>query len=90
MTDLLELTASLVDIPSVSRHERHITDHLETLLREVPWLEVTRWGDNLVARTTLGRSLRLVLAGHTDTVPPNGNEQARIVGDECWGWGRAT
>ncbi|MDQ4132746.1 MAG: succinyl-diaminopimelate desuccinylase [Actinomycetota bacterium] len=89
MTDLLDLTASLVDIPSVSRHERHITDHLETLLREVPWLEVTRWGDNLVARTFLGRPQRLILAGHTDTVPPNGNEVARLEGDVLWGLGAA-
>ena len=30
-------------------------------------------GNNLVARTDLGRPLRLILAGHTDTVPANGN-----------------
>lgn len=89
MTDLLDLTASLVDIPSVSRHERHITDHLEGVLRDVPWLEVTRWGDNLVARTSGGQSRRLILAGHTDTVPPNGNEVARLEGDVLWGLGAA-
>ena len=44
-------------------------------------------GDNLVARTDLGRSQRLVLAGHTDTVPANGNERARIDGDVLWGLG---
>ena len=44
-------------------------------------------GENLIARTRLGRGRRLLLAGHTDTVPPNGNEQARIVGDDCWGLG---
>ncbi len=46
-------------------------------------------GDNLVARTALGRERRLVLAGHTDTVPPNGNERARIDGDVLWGIGSA-
>jgi succinyl-diaminopimelate desuccinylase len=30
-----------------------------------------------------------VLAGHTDTVPPNGNERARVEGDVCWGLGSA-
>ena len=89
MTDLLALTAELVDIPSVSHHERAVTDHLESLLAPVPWLDVTRVGDNLVARTTLGRPRRLVLAGHTDTVPPNGNEHARIEGDVLWGIGSA-
>jgi succinyl-diaminopimelate desuccinylase len=87
VADLLKLTAALVDIPSVSHHERAVTDHLEGLLAPVPWLSLTRVGDNLVARTELGRNRRLVLAGHTDTVPPNGNEQARIEGDVLWGLG---
>ncbi len=87
MSDLLKLSAALVDIPSVSHDERAVTDHLEAMLRPVPWLELTRVGENLVARTSLGRDRRLVLAGHTDTVPPNGNERARIDGDVLWGLG---
>ncbi len=87
VSDLLGLTATLVDIPSVSHHERAITDHLERMLVPVPWLHVTRVGENLVARTSLGRRRRLVLAGHTDTVPPNGNERATLEGDLCWGLG---
>ena len=87
MVDLLKLTAELVDIPSVSHHERAVTDHLEALLAPVPWLSLTRVGDNLVARTAFRRSSRLILAGHTDTVPPNGNERARITGDVLWGLG---
>ena len=55
MTDLLAFTAELVDIPSVSHDERAITDHLEQLLRAVPWLEVERVGHNVAARTVLGR-----------------------------------
>ncbi len=85
--DLLKLTAALVDIPSVSHDEGAITDHLQSVLEPVPWLSVTRVGDNLVARTDLGRSSRLLLAGHTDTVPANGNERARIEGDVLWGLG---
>ena len=89
MTDLLAFTASLVDIPSVSHNERAVADHLQSLLAPVPWLALTRLGDTLVARTEAGRSQRLVLAGHTDTVPPNGNETARVDGDVCWGLGSA-
>jgi succinyl-diaminopimelate desuccinylase len=87
VADLLKLTAELVDIPSVSHHEGAVTDHLESLLGPVPWLAITRVGDNLVARTELGRSQRLLLAGHTDTVPPNGNERARVDGEVLWGLG---
>ncbi len=89
MTDLLSLTAALVDIPSVSHDERAVTDYIEALLAPLPWLDVTRVGENLVARTSLERERRLVLAGHTDTVPPNGNERARIEGDVLWGIGAA-
>ncbi|MGH9279173.1 MAG: M20/M25/M40 family metallo-hydrolase, partial [Acidimicrobiales bacterium] len=87
MTDLLAFTAELVDIPSVSFHEEAITDHLQDLLAPVPWLDLVRVGNNLIARTHLGRAQRLVLAGHTDTVPPNANDRARIDGDVCWGLG---
>jgi succinyl-diaminopimelate desuccinylase len=55
----------------------------------LPHLEVERVGANLVARTTLGRPTRLILAGHTDTVPVNGNAEARIDGDTLWGLGSA-
>jgi succinyl-diaminopimelate desuccinylase len=91
MTDLLAFTAELVDIPSVSHDEAAITDHLEGLLRAVPWLDVERVGENLVARTRSSASdgPRLLLAGHTDTVPPNNNDRARVDGDVLWGLGSA-
>ncbi len=87
MTDLLALTASLVDIASVSHHERELVDDLEDLFSEIEHLDVTRVGDNLVARTELGRDTRVVLAGHTDTVPPQGNATSRILGDRLYGVG---
>ena len=89
MTDLLQLTAELVDIPSVSHDEAAITDHLEAELRKVPWLTVDRHANNVVARTQLGLDQRLILAGHTDTVPVNDNAGARIEGDTLWGLGSA-
>jgi len=60
---------------------------LEAELRAVPWLTVERVGLNLVARTDLGRDTRVLLAGHTDTVPANDNATPRIEGDTLWGLG---
>ncbi len=87
--DLLAKTAELVDVASVSYQEQAITELIETRLRSVPGLAVERVGDNLVARTELGRPLRVLIGGHTDTVPPNGNATARIEGDVLWGLGAA-
>jgi succinyl-diaminopimelate desuccinylase len=87
MTDLLAATAELVTIPSLSQQEKALADHVEATLGGLSWLEVARVGDNVVARTRMGRSSRVVLAGHLDTVPPKGNEQPRTEGDVLWGLG---
>jgi succinyl-diaminopimelate desuccinylase len=89
LTDLLGLAAELVAIPSESHHEAAITDHLEARLRAVAWLDVARVGNNLVARTRLGRPARVVLGGHTDTVPANGNFPGRVEGETVHGLGAA-
>jgi succinyl-diaminopimelate desuccinylase len=89
MTDLLALAAELVAIPSESHHETAIADFVERELRVAPWLHVERVADNVVARTELGRDRRLVLAGHTDTVPADGNDEAVIDGDVLSGLGSA-
>lgn len=90
MTDLLTLTATLVDVASESFAEAALADLIEAELRAVDGLEVIRVGDNVVARTSLGHVSRVVLAGHTDTVPAvGGNDRARIEGDVLWGVGSA-
>lgn len=86
---LLARTAELVEIASVSHHEKELADHVEGVLRQATQLHVERVGDNVVARTDLGLGQRLLLAGHLDTVPPNGNERARLDGDLLWGLGSA-
>ncbi|HVA08373.1 MAG TPA: succinyl-diaminopimelate desuccinylase [Acidimicrobiales bacterium] len=87
MTDLLAATTDLVALPSLSHEERALADLVERRLRACDWLQVTRVGDNVVGRTALGRSQRLVLAGHIDTVPPAGNAQPKVEGDTLWGVG---
>jgi succinyl-diaminopimelate desuccinylase len=85
--DLLGRTAELVNVASESFAEGPIVDLIEAELRSRPQLVVTRVGDNLVARTELGRDQRVMLAGHTDTVPANGNAVARVRDDVLWGVG---
>lgn len=87
--DLLTATAELVGVRSLSHSEGALADVVERSLRPCPWLEVERHGDNVVARTNLGRAQRLVLAGHLDTVAPNQNAEPRVEGDTLWGVGAA-
>lgn len=75
---VVALTRQLVDIESVSRDERRITDQVEAALRRLPHLTVTRHGHTVVARTELGRLERVVIAGHLDTVPINDNLPSRL------------
>ncbi|MFE9258815.1 succinyl-diaminopimelate desuccinylase [Streptomyces sp. NPDC006879] len=86
--DAAQLTARLVDLPSVSGEEKPLADAVETALRALPHLTVDRYGNNVVARTNLGRAERVVLAGHLDTVPIADNLPSRL--DErgvLWGCG---
>jgi succinyl-diaminopimelate desuccinylase len=87
MSDLLAATVDLMAMPSVSGEESEIAGAVHETLAGCPWLEVERVGDNVVARTGLGRGQRLVLAGHLDTVPPNANALPRVDGDTVWGVG---
>jgi succinyl-diaminopimelate desuccinylase len=85
--DVVALTADLVDIGSESHREKEICDAVEAALTGLPHLELVRDGHTLVARTSLGRAERVVVAGHLDTVPANGNLPARLDGNVLWGLG---
>ncbi len=87
MPDLVASTAELVSIASVSGDECTLADLVEARLGACAWLTTERLGDNVVARTTLRRPQRLVLAGHLDTVPPAGNAAPTVDGDTLWGLG---
>ena len=90
----IDITRQLCDIESVSGNERAIADAIQASLEGHDHLEVIRDGDAIVARTNLGRSTRVVIAGHIDTVPVNRNLPTRYetdfsTGTECL-WGRGT
>ncbi|MGQ0825890.1 MAG: succinyl-diaminopimelate desuccinylase [Actinomycetota bacterium] len=88
--DLLDLTEELCAVPSVSGNEGPLADLIEAwLATRAPGLTVERIRNNVVARTTRRRPERVVLGGHLDTVPPNGNARARRAGDTLHGLGSA-
>jgi succinyl-diaminopimelate desuccinylase len=85
--DVVALTRALCDIPSVSGDEKAIADAVESALGALGHLEVLRDGDAVVARTSLGRPSRVVLAGHLDTVPVKDNLPIKIEDDILYGRG---
>lgn len=86
--DPVELTAALVDVPSVSGEEAELADAVERALGEqAPQLRLLRSGNTLLARTELGRPTRVLLAGHLDTVPVAGNLPSRRDGELLHGCG---
>jgi succinyl-diaminopimelate desuccinylase len=84
---LAELLETLVNIPSETGHEHALSEWLASRLAPLRGGECLRSGRALVWRATpRGRPL-LVLAGHLDTVPANGNARARRDGGRLYGLG---
>lgn len=87
-TDLMLLTAALVDVPSVSGSEEALADLVEARLRNrAPKLTTYRIGNNVVARTERGAARSLAFAGHLDTVQPTGPIGATVGTDQVAGLG---
>ncbi len=75
----------LVDIPSVIGEEAAICTELDRRI-EAAGIETVRYGNGLVAGARTGKPL-LLLVGHIDTVPDQGQGPARIEGDRLHGLG---
>lgn len=90
--DVVTITQSICDIESVSGGEARLADAIEATLSPLEHLSVDRVGNSVIARTTLGRERRVVIAGHIDTVPVNENLPTRFEEDAegRFLWGRGT
>ncbi|MCB4208159.1 succinyl-diaminopimelate desuccinylase [Arthrobacter sp. UM1] len=91
--DVALLTRDLVDIESVSDGETALADAVWEALSALEGLRLERAGDSIIARTELGRSERVMLAGHLDTVPlpttpgSRGTVPASLEGETLYGRG---
>jgi succinyl-diaminopimelate desuccinylase len=86
-TSLAEMLEQLVNIPSVTGNEQQIVDWITRRLAASSRGEIIRHGLSIVWRAPRkGRPL-IVLAGHTDTVPPQGNATAKRIDDRLYGVG---
>ena len=87
-----DLTRAICDIPSVSDDETTLADAIQAAVAPLAHLEVIRDGDTIVARTDAGKAQRVIIAGHIDTVPINGNVPSRDIQFDGHPhiWGRGT
>ena len=76
MTDLVETATWLVDIPSVTGEEARLRDAIAGRLQGMPQQMIA---DSLVVGQPDDRAVLLV--GHLDTVPLQGDIGARLGGD---------
>lgn len=79
-------TLELVDVPSESRQERALFDHVAAVLR-AGGLEVLDLGDWCLLARPAGTRPRALLAGHLDTVPAQGNIPGSRDGERVHGLG---
>ena len=84
---LLDTLSWLVDIPSVTGEEGPLCEALAARLGATYRdRDIRRVGNSLVVGTPAGRPL-VLLVGHIDTVPRQGQGPARVEGDRLFGLG---
>jgi succinyl-diaminopimelate desuccinylase len=86
MPDLAQRTLELIDIASESRDESALAAHIAGVLR-AGGAEVRDLGDSCVLARPSETRPSVLLAGHLDTVPAQGNIPGRISGDAVFGLG---
>jgi succinyl-diaminopimelate desuccinylase len=87
LSGLADTLTELINIPSVTGDEARICEYVsQRLAGSAPHLSQRRVNNSLVA-TTPGEGPLVVLAGHLDTVPPQGQLPAYVEGGRMHGLG---
>jgi succinyl-diaminopimelate desuccinylase len=84
---LAKRTLELVDIPSESRHEAEVREHLLTLVPAQLSVDFAHDDAYLFVPARRPHASLVVLAGHYDTIPAQGNLPGRIAGENVHGLG---
>ncbi len=89
LSSLERLLLGLLAIPSVIEHEADLRVFCEEYLAQVGADEVVTQGNNLAfrPRAWTGGRPKLLLLGHLDTVPKQGENPPRVEGDRIFGLG---
>jgi succinyl-diaminopimelate desuccinylase len=85
--DLVGLTSQLISINSVSGNETEIADFIYNYLCKISHLTLERHNNTVIATNSSNKAKKIILAGHIDTVPANGNERPQISGNTIKGLG---
>ncbi|MGH7863260.1 MAG: succinyl-diaminopimelate desuccinylase [Candidatus Dormibacteraceae bacterium] len=88
LDQLSRLAMKLVSIPSVSRHEQQITDWIANEVGGLPQVQVVHRQDDAIIFGRPG-PWDVILAGHSDTVPEQGNMPPELRDGWIWGLGAA-
>lgn len=88
-SSLESLCERMVAIPSVSHNEAELADFVEAHLAGFDNLNLFRIGNNVVAKCDSNNRRRIVIAGHLDTVPSNGNDKPIVSNGRIIGLGSA-
>ncbi|HZV50805.1 MAG TPA: succinyl-diaminopimelate desuccinylase [Candidatus Dormibacteraeota bacterium] len=86
--ELARLTLELVNVPSVSRHEAAVTDLIARHVAALPTMRIVHRRPDAIVFGPPGRP-DVVLAGHSDTVPAQGNLPGRLEAGVVHGLGAA-
>jgi succinyl-diaminopimelate desuccinylase len=88
LAHLAQLALDLVSIPSVSRHEQEVTTWIAERVAAMPHLRVRHRQADAIVFGPPGRP-DVILAGHSDTVPEQGNLPGRLEDGHVHGLGAA-